>query len=200
VSGVRITTARLELIPASGETARAEFQDRARFAALLGARVPEEWPPPLNDEESRTWFLAYLERNPGFEAFGMWYFLLRGETAAERTVIGNGGFKGPPTEAGRVEIGYSLLEGYQGRGLATEAVRGLIGWAFGRPDVRIVAAQTLPSLAPSIRLLERSGFTAKGPGTDEGAILFELSRDAFERGAAGGPSPVSRPATRRRRP
>src|SRR6476469_4442706 len=49
---MKITTERLELIASTLELARAEIEDRDRFAQLLDARVPVDWPPPLNDTDS----------------------------------------------------------------------------------------------------------------------------------------------------
>ena len=172
-----IETARLELIAATVEIARAEIHDRARFAALLGTPVPEAWPPPLNDDASMQWLLRALECDPDALGWCAWYIVLRGGSHAGRVVIGNGGFTGRPNAGGTVEIGYSILEAYQGHGYATEAVQGLLAWAFGRAEVQRVIAQTFPNLTRSIRVLEKCGFRATGPGSDEGALGFELKRD-----------------------
>jgi RimJ/RimL family protein N-acetyltransferase len=186
---MRIKTERLELVAATAELARADFEDRARFARLLGASVPPAWPPPLNDEASMAWAARMHEENPGPHGWGVWYFLLRDDLTGANVAIGNGGFKGPPAAEGAVEIGYSFLEEHHGKGYATEAISALLAWAFRNPDVRLVAAETLPSLAPSIRLLERLGFEFVGPGSDPepGAIRYELPRERYERlkGAGG---------------
>ena len=49
--------------------------------------------------------------------------------------MGIGGFKGEslPGEA-MAEIGYSVMPAYQRLGFASEAVAGLIGWAFSHPE------------------------------------------------------------------
>ncbi len=178
-----IATPRLELIAATVEIARAEIHDRARFAALLGTPVPAVWPPPLNDEASMRWLLTAVERDPGAVGWNSWYIVLRGDGAPDRggvapgrAVIGNGGFKGRPDAEGGVEIGYSVLEAYQGNGYATEAVHGLITWAFGHAEVTRVIAETFPELTASIRLLEKCGFRGTGPGSEEGSLRFELKR------------------------
>ena len=96
--------------------------------------------------------------------------------AGASAVIGNGGFKGRPGEDGTVEIGYSIMEEHQGAGYATEAVKALIAWAFGHPEVARVVAETYPDLAKSIRVLKKNGFTETGPGLEEGVIRFEFTR------------------------
>ena len=182
-SELRLRTARLELVAGTAALARADLSDRAQFARLLGASVPPAWPPPLNDEASMEWSARLHEANPGAHGWGVWYFLLRDDPSGGRVAIGNGGFKGPPALDGLVEIGYSILEEHHGKGYATEAVGAILAWAFGHEEVRLVVAETLPALSPSIRLLERCGFEFVGPGSDPepGAIRYALPRERYER-------------------
>jgi aminoglycoside 6'-N-acetyltransferase len=55
-------------------------------------------------------------------------------------------------------IGYTLARPYQGRGLASEAVRALLDYCFGQLGLHRVTARTLAENQPSIALLERLGF------------------------------------------
>jgi ribosomal-protein-alanine N-acetyltransferase len=178
---LKINTERLELIAGTPELARANIESRARFAELLEARVPEAWPPPLNDLDSMRWVARYLEEHADGVGWVTWYFVLRESGAGERVAIGNGGFKGLPDEAGTVEVGYSVLEEFQRLGLASEAVRGLIEWAFAHPEVTRVIAETYPVLTKSIRVMEKNGLVFIGDGSEEGVIRYELSRNAFEK-------------------
>lgn len=60
------------------------------------------------------------------------------------------------------EIGYWLGETYRGRGLATEALRGLTEWAFANlPIVRLHAAVYAPNTV-SARVLEKAGYLYEG--------------------------------------
>ena len=118
-----------------------------------------------------------LRRNPAVAGWAAWYFIANRH---KRVAIGMGGFKGLPV-AGAIEIGYSLLPEFQKKGYATEAVAALLDWAFGHDEVVHVIAETLPESAPSIRVLERSGFTNIGQGSEEGILRFELSRPARQR-------------------
>jgi RimJ/RimL family protein N-acetyltransferase len=110
-----------------------------------------------------------------------WYLVLRRDATGGRAVLSSAGFKGKPTSDGTVEIGYSVLQEPQGFGYATEAVRGLLAWAFAHPEVSRVIAEASPELTPSIRVLERSGFVSVGEGSEEGFIRFELARSALGR-------------------
>jgi ribosomal-protein-alanine N-acetyltransferase len=169
-----VRTARLELIPGTVAATRAEIDDRARFAELLGVAPLVDWPPPLNDADSMAYSAAMLAAHPDRVGFGVWYFvLLEGE---QRTLIGNGGFHGPPDDTGTLEIGYSLLEPYQRQGYGTEIVAALVDWAFAQPGAQRLIAETLPELIGSIRVLEKNGFHHLGEGSEPGVIRLERAR------------------------
>ena len=62
----------------------------------------------------------------------------------------------------RAEIGYSLLPARQGQGLATEALRAVLGHAFGPLGLERIEADVDPRNEPSWRLLEKLGFRREG--------------------------------------
>ena len=85
--------------------------------------------------------------------------------------------KGEPTDDGTVEIGYSIVEAYQGRGIGTEIVAALVAHAFGDARVTRVIAETFPELVASIRVLEKNGFRRiEEAGAEPGVIRFERRR------------------------
>jgi RimJ/RimL family protein N-acetyltransferase len=175
---IMTTTRRLELIAGTEAIVRAEMKDRSRFARLLNAQVPEMWPPELNNDETIAFSLQHLEQAPDQAGWWVWYVILCYEHAVGRVLIGNGGFKGKPAADGSVEIGYAMLPGFQNTGYATEAVGGLVAWAFQQPAVQRVTAETLPMLKSSLRVLEKNGFVQVGE-MDDGTLRFELMRDAY---------------------
>lgn len=175
---MKLRTERLEIVAATYEHCLAESTDAARLGAMLGARVPGEWPPPLNDEDSQRFFLRLFREDPALGGWALWYFV--SHDGAEPTVIGNGGFKGAPVD-GTVEIGYSILPPYQRRGYAGEAVEALVRWAFEDWRVDRVIAETFPDLTPSIGLLAKTGFTRCEGANEPGAIRFERLRAPVER-------------------
>jgi [ribosomal protein S5]-alanine N-acetyltransferase len=75
-----------------------------------------------------------------------------------RVIVAEMGFKGPPVDGGRVEIGYGTMPAMQGKGYMTEAVKGMLQWAAARPDVKLVLAETHISNKASIRVVEKNGF------------------------------------------
>ncbi|MEU1395921.1 GNAT family N-acetyltransferase [Micromonospora zamorensis] len=72
--------------------------------------------------------------------------------------VGTIGFFGPPDAAGTVMVGYGLVPSARGHGLATEALRALVAYAFTHPSVRIITADPLPDNVASHRVLEKAGF------------------------------------------
>ena len=75
---------------------------------------------------------------------------------AASTVVGLGGFKGPPRD-GVVEVGYSVAPDHRGRGHATNAVTAWVRQAAAA-GVSSVLASTLAGPNASTRVLERCGF------------------------------------------
>ncbi len=59
----------------------------------------------------------------------------------------------------RAETGYLLAEEHWGKGLATEALRAVLQYGFGVMGLHSVEARVNPENMPTIRLLERCGFT-----------------------------------------
>lgn len=62
----------------------------------------------------------------------------------------------------RCEVGYSLLRQHQGKGLATEALRLAVSYAFDVLSLERIEADVDPRNARSLRLLERVGFRHEG--------------------------------------
>ena len=79
-------------------------------------------------------------------------------------------------------LGYWLGEEFNGRGLATAAVREVAALAFGEMGLHRIEAATLPHNVRSRRVLERNGFSRFGlapgylriAGTWQDHLLFQL--------------------------
>ena len=181
-----LQTQRLELRPGSATALRAALESNAALAAVLDVDVPDTWPPELYDADAVRWTLDQLGDRVDGGPYGFYYLIGR-STGSRGTLIGVGGFKGPPNANGEVELGYGVLSEFQRQGYASEAVQAWLTLAFADAAIRIVVGQTLASLTPSIGVLEKAGFRLAGPGADEGApegeqvIRYELDRVAYER-------------------
>jgi RimJ/RimL family protein N-acetyltransferase len=170
-----IVTERLDLVPATPALVRAARSGRPTLAAALDAIVPPTWPPEYLDDAALVYTLERLAS--GGRHAGWWlHFVVLRSGAEPRTLIGSGGYKGPPSDDGTVEIGYGIVSDRRLRGYAVETARGLIAHAFALPGVRRAIAETLPELAGSIAVLEKCGFTRRGEGSEPGVIRFELTR------------------------
>ncbi|MBC8102539.1 MAG: GNAT family N-acetyltransferase [Cytophagales bacterium] len=168
-----IQTPRLTLIPMTAALITAEIERPAEFAALLGATVPENWPPETL-RDALPWFASQLRENGELTGWLGWYGLLRGPQGdVPPTLLCSGGFLGPPQD-GTAETGYSVLPQAQGQGYGTEMVRGLVQWAFSQPGVRRVVAETGEENLPSRRLLEKIGFIVAGQGREPGDLRYML--------------------------
>jgi len=168
-----IRTERLEIVAATRTLLKAEMSDRDRFADILGAVIPSEW-PPATAADAVPYFLSTLEAHPHWEQWLTRYVVLA--AGGQRVLVGSVGFLGAPDEVGMVEIGYSVLPEFQGRGIAGEMVGALVRWAFEHQEVRCVEADTEPTNIASWSLLARLGFSPLGAGREPGSQRLRLVR------------------------
>lgn len=80
--------------------------------------------------------------------------------------VAMGGFKGPPDEAGAVEIGYLAFTSHRGQGHASALAAFLVKLARGEGAAAVVA-HTLTEANASTRVLEKAGFARDGIGHDD---------------------------------
>jgi ribosomal-protein-alanine N-acetyltransferase len=164
---LQIETQRLRLVPCTVAAAQAATADRAAFEALLGVRVPDDWPA----EDLRDFLPVYgriVDAQAARQGWGIWLML----NPAEGMLVGDIGFKGPPDDLHTVEVGYSVLPAFQRRGYATEAARAIVGWGLAQPGVRRIVANCQFDNAASIRVLEHAGMRQTGRDRDE--LTWEL--------------------------
>ncbi|GAA3931665.1 GNAT family N-acetyltransferase [Actinoplanes auranticolor] len=83
------------------------------------------------------------------------------------TVVGAGGFHGPPDSAGMVEMGYSTDPAYRRRGFAKAMVTELLRWAAGEQSVTTVRASISPQNVASLATIAGFGFAHVGEQWDE---------------------------------
>lgn len=172
-------TARLRLVGLDRELARMQVEDLPGFFRVLNVNPEAAWPPELHDDATMRHTLDRLEARPDETGWHGWVFIMRWADDAPGRLVGAGGFYGPPRGDGTVEIGYSMLPSFREQGMATEAVKGLAGWAFGQEGVRTIRARTLADGRASRRVLEKAGFALQGEETDpqEGrTALYALER------------------------
>jgi RimJ/RimL family protein N-acetyltransferase len=158
-------------VAATASLARAAATSNQALARRLGAAVPATWPPELTADQQESW-AQKLEGDPALAGWSAWYIV----QVSPPVLVGTIGLSGRPDGEGSVECGYAMVAKYSRRGYATEAMGGLIDWAFSHPEVRRIRAHTYPRLLASIRVLEKSGLSHVGPGEEPGTLRFELRR------------------------
>lgn len=175
----KIETPRLILIATSAELLKIELICPKKLAEALNVLVPDNWPPEFMRHANPIFFLQ-LQNYPSYYRWCTWYWVLKNGYMGSDLMIGCGGFMGPPGKKGTVEIGYSILPQFEGKGFATEGTAALLKWGFGNERVKLIAAETYPNLAKSIRILDKLGFSCTGKGQKPGTIRYELKRVDYE--------------------
>ena len=169
---IKITN--LQLLICERIHVEALLRSKSELAAILNVAIPESWPyfpeafslPPdesLASDLHPTDWNSYLFIHP-----------------IDKVLIGNGGFKGEPDNSGQIEIGYEIASEYWNRGFATEAVRGMVDFAFAYEHVLAVVAHTLAGTNASNRVLQKVGMTfiSEIDDPDDGKIWrWQISRD-----------------------
>ena len=142
-----IETKRLKIYPAS----------RDQMEAAIAAETDIEM------KKAYTEMLEGCLKYPGqWDWYAMWMIEQK-----DGTHIGDLCFKGLNAD-GTAEIGYGILDEFQGQGYATEAVEAALDWAFRNPNVTAIEAETDPENTASQRVLAKCGFTANGKTGEEG--------------------------------
>ena len=149
-----IETKRLKIYPASEKQMEAFIA--AQSAEVLKAAYSEMLEGAINHPDRWEWY-------------AMWMIELM-----DGTHIGELCFKGI-TEEETAEIGYGIVENYQGCGYATEAVTALVDWALKQPGVTCVTAETEEKNIASQRVLQKSGFIPTGEIGEEGPLFTRRS-------------------------
>ena len=138
---------------------RLEPADQAAMLAVYGDAEGMRYVGegrPLTAEECERW-IAVTAENYRRRGYGM-FALVEKETGA---VVGFCGLVHPGQQV-EAELKYAFLRAAWGRGLATEAARGLLGYAIGL-GLPGVMATVDPEHAASQRVLEKAGMTRGAP-------------------------------------
>jgi ribosomal-protein-alanine N-acetyltransferase len=172
--------------------------DRAPFAALnADPEVMAHYRSCLTRAESDA-VIDRLRIETARRGFGMFAV----EERATRTFVGMVGIWVPAWEASftpAVEIAWRLARPFWGQGLATEAARDTLTWAFDVLRLPRIVSFTVPANERSWRLMERLGMARVGtfdhPALPEGHPLRPHLLYAIDAPAVEIPAPVGPPVT-----
>ncbi|WP_207432776.1 GNAT family N-acetyltransferase [Sabulibacter ruber] len=172
-----IKTPRLQLFPLTLTHLRALVQSRQQLEQMLGL-APSKFelnadPGFLQEFEVAIseYVLPKVEANPEEYAWYTHWLIIHEQL---NLTVGGIGVAGKPTTKGETMLGYFIDRKFEGQGIATEAVQGLLSWLFRHPDVTSVIADTLVQHVASQRVLQKNGFKQDGE-TEEG-LRWRLTR------------------------
>ena len=131
----------------------------ALFAIFSDDAVMRYWSrPPMTSIEDARALVTEIEAHWRSRTLFQWGVTER----MGGSLIGTCTIYGWNRTHARAELGYALRKDRWGRGLATEAVRAVLDFAFGPMGLHRVGADTDPRNEASARLLERLGFQREG--------------------------------------
>lgn len=147
-------------------------------------RYLERTPPPREYLVNKT-IPERMHMADEYPGYGLWLAYLK-ESGA---FVGRFGLRPNYPQPGDAEIGYRLLPDYWGQGLASEASRELLRYAFEDLNANRFVAITMAVNEPSRRVMGRIGlnhirtfhehFDDPLPGTEHGEVEYVLTRDEW---------------------
>lgn len=139
--------------------------------------------PTPRKEVEREWLPAFLEAYDRDDGYGFW----AAEEKPSRTFVG--WFHLRPAEGmprDEPELGYRLVRGAWGRGLASEGARALVAYAFADLDASRVVAECMAVHTASRRVMEKAGlrlvqafhqdWPVRIDGDEYGDVQYALTR------------------------
>jgi [ribosomal protein S5]-alanine N-acetyltransferase len=166
-----INTARLTGSPLCAEDVaelRAMHDDPQAMKFVGGLR---------NEEETKRWLHRNLE-HWSLHGFGIWMF----RNSANGELVGRCGIRRAEVDGcAEVELGYSLVQQYWGKGFATEMVKPILGIGFEGIGQQSVVALIDAANTKSRNVAERAGFYFQKETLwqDSPVMLYRLERERW---------------------
>lgn len=135
----------------------------------VATNLRDLFPQPYTPRDADEWISRLSRQLPGL------HFAIAVE---DRVVGGIGLLPGSDVNRIQAEVGYWLGEAYWGRGIATDAVRGLTRQAFRALDLNRLFALPFANNSASCRVLEKAGYRCEarllGCAIKHGLILDQF--------------------------
>ncbi len=141
------------------------------YRALLEVYQYQSWFPG-NISDAEEFIKKYSVNSTGEPGNWKQYGIYLSES---NELIGDCGYC--PDSDNEAEIGYTISPGFQRRGLGEETVSTLINHLFKKKGIERIIASTDPENIPSIKLLEKLGFTVKEYKKESLEIRGEMKDD-----------------------
>lgn len=115
------------------------------------------WPPHRTVADSEAYLASALQLYEGGNE-ALWGIVLK----EEAVVVGTCGLYDIDLRHGTAALGYVLALRLRGRGLMPEAMRAVLGWAFGPLGLARVQGVCRVDNVPSARVMEKLGLAPEG--------------------------------------
>lgn len=133
---------------------RIDHEDIDDLLLIWGdAETLQFFPKTLNRQEMIEWVERNLQRYESY-GHGLWAVILK----SEQKLVGDCGLVIQEVDGDEeLEVGYHFNKDYWGRGLAAEAARGCMEYAFQLLGRHRIISMIRPENVPSRRVAERNG-------------------------------------------
>lgn len=132
--------------------------------------------PLYSYEEEAAYEEAYIKHRYHYFGYGMWLVFDK----ESGKLIGRAGLEDRDYPEGTaMELGYMIAPEYQRKGYATEVCRAILTYAKEELEAESVNCLVDEKNVPSVRLVERLGFTYKGKTDITGVNLNRYNIDFF---------------------
>lgn len=171
-----INSERLILIPLDIEDIESAIRDEKSIFKKYGFSGIQ---PTLTEEEKNIYQikLEHMREDLSTQLFSTYFWMQHRVT---KEYVGEIGFKSFKESFFSLEVGYSIVADFQGHGYMTEALRALVGWAFGQSleGLVYIIATTRKDNFASRKVLEKIGF--KIYSNNEEDLRWMIDRELFE--------------------
>lgn len=158
---IKIETKRLRLIPLDKFEIENLLHDELIFCKehhlseqKLELNAPSSFLAELQDA-LQSWCIPQMLTQPDAAIWFTHWMIIKKDS---NTRIGGFGFAGPPDQDQEIEIGYFIDRRWEGKGIMTEALEGIINWLAQNQYAKSLRAYTLITPNGSQRVLEKCGF------------------------------------------
>ena len=154
-----IETARLILKPLTyNQLVKYTKCDNSLEAELNLNETSRTISPELKEAFEQTILPNVADKTKNYLYSTLWTAILK----AENKMIGDLCIIGEPNADGEIEIGYGTYDEFQGKGLMTEIVGGIIKWTKTQQIVKAIIASTDKTNTASFKVLEKNNFSKIG--------------------------------------
>ncbi len=168
-----IETERFYIFPLTYSQLKKRTENQNEFAMDENIRFVSASMGPEEMDAIQNKFLPILnDGSKNFLFYTMWLIIEK----KGRVVVGGTCFHGEPDENGEVEIGYGTESEFKNKGIMSESILGILGWLKTNEEIKSVIAETEKGNIPSVKLLEKCGFTFFGYKGDNLIYRYVIER------------------------